>query len=166
MADGGEGGRPQRPWIGTYILKGQEPVPEYDTLVWGRWMEEADRHVRSSRLGSWHVSTVFLGLDHAYMQGGTPILFETMVFKTDVRRLRRISGYKPEQLAKIVARYRELRQMSVFSRRLHYRTSYDYQTRCATWSAAILMHLRILRVVHRVRAHRAQEQMINWWPGE
>lgn len=68
---------------GLYILKDGEPVRCDDVLEWGRWMETGDRQIAQDRDESGtsdiRVSTVFLGLDHAFM-GGTPILFETMIF--------------------------------------------------------------------------------------
>ena len=63
-----------------YILEDGRPKLEPDILKWGKWFESADRHVALTEAEGFTVSTVFLGLDHAF--GGTvPILFETMVFK-------------------------------------------------------------------------------------
>ena len=63
-----------------YILEGKEPKAIDDVLEWGRWFEAADRHVAQTVLRSGvRVSTVFLGLDHSF-GGGTPALFETMIF--------------------------------------------------------------------------------------
>lgn len=77
-----EGELEQRSHIvrGLYILnESREPVPCDDINVWGRWMESADRRVALTDISEYvKVSTVFLGLDHGY--GGTPLLFETMVF--------------------------------------------------------------------------------------
>lgn len=61
-----------------YILDGQTVVPA-DLMTWARWFEKADRHVAHDVTGEASVSTVFLGLDHAW-GGGPPQLFETMVF--------------------------------------------------------------------------------------
>jgi hypothetical protein len=55
-------------------------------LEWARWLENTDRIVRQDRLanGEVLVSTVFLGLDHAFGlcsgKQGSPVLFETMSF--------------------------------------------------------------------------------------
>lgn len=50
-----------------------------DLLEWGRWFETADRIVQQDTLPNGKfVSTVFLGLNHAF--GGKPLWFETMVF--------------------------------------------------------------------------------------
>lgn len=62
-----------------YILIDRKAVKEPDLLKWGRWLETADRIVGQTEIGESRVSTVFLGLDHAY-GGGEPLLFETMVF--------------------------------------------------------------------------------------
>lgn len=69
-----------------YILDDQDnPVPEPDTLRWGKWLEKnwsrktlavdypvADQVVK--------VSTIFLGVNHNWSPGGLPILWETMIF--------------------------------------------------------------------------------------
>lgn len=70
-----------------YILNAQdEPEPCDDAVTWALWMESADRRVAQDldegdgdkRI--W-VSTVFLGLNPAPLGvGGTPRLWETMVF--------------------------------------------------------------------------------------
>lgn len=66
--------------IGQYILAGKEVVPIDDIRAWGAWFEKADRHIGHTPITSEvKVSTVFLGLDHSF-SGGTPVLFETMVF--------------------------------------------------------------------------------------
>ena len=69
-----------------YILRGKEAIPCDDLMQWAMNFESTDRHVAKttitpadSSLPSSHVSTVFLGLDHAW-DSGPPLLFETMVF--------------------------------------------------------------------------------------
>lgn len=61
------------------------PVPCNDTLAWGAWMRGAGG--RNKRVGltllhddAVRVSTVFLGLDHSFLPGATPVLWETMIF--------------------------------------------------------------------------------------
>jgi hypothetical protein len=61
-----------------YILDGRTPVPT-DMMTWAKWFETADRTVSKTQIGEWEVSTVFLGLDHAFGDG-PPLLFETLVF--------------------------------------------------------------------------------------
>jgi hypothetical protein len=75
--------------MGKYILDGHKPVLEPDVLKWAQWFEKAERHVAWDLLESMvegphageevQVSTVFLGIDYSF-SGGTPILFETMIF--------------------------------------------------------------------------------------
>lgn len=76
-------------WIGQFILDAHgQPVPCYDTLEWGRWLEQGDeqRRVGWTDLGErGRVSTVFLALDHNFSPMRDPltyrpILWETMVF--------------------------------------------------------------------------------------
>jgi hypothetical protein len=62
-----------------YILDGHKPVPA-DLITWGKWMMTADRHVAKTMIGDVWVSTVFLGLNHAWDPSAQPLLFETMIF--------------------------------------------------------------------------------------
>jgi hypothetical protein len=65
---------------GLYILNDAgEPVAEPDLLTWAAWYETADRTVAQTRLDHVSISTVFLGIDHAFT-GGPPRLWETMIF--------------------------------------------------------------------------------------
>ena len=68
-----------------YVLEGHEPR-KVNALEYALWRE---RHPDAWRVGGdrlddgTSVSTVFLGLDHGWADGG-PLLFETMVFgRTD-----------------------------------------------------------------------------------
>ena len=67
-----------------YILDGKQTVECNDWEKWSAWLEENDlkRHVADELVGEVRVSTVFLGVDHAYggRRSGPPMLFETMVF--------------------------------------------------------------------------------------
>lgn len=65
-----------------YILDGTEVVAV--TLEeWARWLNDhrQEKFIKRTDLGDFWVSTVFLGLDHNYLDDGPPLLFETMVFK-------------------------------------------------------------------------------------
>lgn len=64
-----------------YVLIGQTAVPcEDDPLKWSRLNFGQERRVAQTRVMTFcQVSTVFLGLDHAFFSG-PPLLFETMVF--------------------------------------------------------------------------------------
>jgi hypothetical protein len=63
-----------------YKLEGHTPVPCEDFMEWAKWYETANRTVKQTEFPDGvKVSTVFLGLDHAFMSD-KPILFETMIF--------------------------------------------------------------------------------------
>lgn len=63
-----------------YMLYGKTPRPVYDLVSWARAFETMDRQVASTDVTEGvRVSTVFLGMDHAF-GGGPPLLFETMIF--------------------------------------------------------------------------------------
>lgn len=59
------------------------PIP-VDMMEWAKGIESDDRQVAITIIQNIRVSTVFLGLDHAFSFGANknpkPILFETMVF--------------------------------------------------------------------------------------
>ena len=59
--------------------KNFEIIGTDDVLEWGRWFETADRHLAKTTVGDLEISTVFLGLDHAFLSG-SPLLWETMIF--------------------------------------------------------------------------------------
>jgi hypothetical protein len=65
-----------------YILDGKTPVPCFDILKWGEFFKErgGNVHVAKTGIGEYHISTVFLGIDHAHHAYGAPLLFETMIF--------------------------------------------------------------------------------------
>ncbi len=63
----------------NYILEGKEIVECNDILKWGKWFQDADRHVAKTEKDDIRVSTVFLGIDHSFGEG-KPLLFETMIF--------------------------------------------------------------------------------------
>lgn len=62
-----------------YILDGEIAKPVDDVIEWATYFETADRTVKKKKLPDCDVSTVFLGMNHAFGDG-TPILFETMIF--------------------------------------------------------------------------------------
>jgi hypothetical protein len=74
--------------LGLYILDERgEPVPEPDTVKWGEWLESAyktgSRRLASDTIGPYYVSTVFLDVDHQFLDGGPPVLWETIIFGTE-----------------------------------------------------------------------------------
>ena len=57
---------------------GKTPVP-VELMAWAEWFKQADRTVTKTDVGEVQISTVFLGLNHAFGDG-PPLLFETMIF--------------------------------------------------------------------------------------
>ena len=63
-----------------YILKGKKVIPVEDAIVWDEFFEDdKNRRVDETEKNGIRVSTVFLGLDHAFGVG-LPMVFETMIF--------------------------------------------------------------------------------------
>jgi hypothetical protein len=62
---------------------------------WAEWLETAERHVALTTIGEHTVSTVFLGLDHRWSNGGPPIVFETMILGPKVE-IEMLSGGRRE----------------------------------------------------------------------
>jgi hypothetical protein len=70
---------------GLYILIGQTPIPEPDTLKWAVFMDDFENNCRVGSdfidNNNYRVSTIFLGIDFsAYLLNHEPQLFETMIF--------------------------------------------------------------------------------------
>jgi hypothetical protein len=66
--------------FGFYILDDNgEPVPCESVRKWGDFMQTATRTVARETVAGFDISTVFLGIDHAF-HGGPPVLWETMIF--------------------------------------------------------------------------------------
>jgi len=61
-----------------YKLVGKQAVP-CELMEWSTMLHTTDRHVAVTMVDDVRISTVFLGLDHAFKEG-EPLLFETMVF--------------------------------------------------------------------------------------
>jgi hypothetical protein len=62
-----------------YILKDGKIVPA-TVLEWAEWFGTAERIVRLETIAQNKISTIFLGLDHHFGEGGPPVLWETMTF--------------------------------------------------------------------------------------
>ena len=67
-------------WILTPKTK---KIKEVSLMEWARWFEVGkNKIIKQEIIKGQHVSTVFMGIDHNFStHGGTPILFETMIFK-------------------------------------------------------------------------------------
>ena len=87
----------------NYILEGKI-TKEVDMMEWAKWFETAERHVAKTEISKEvNVSTVFLGLDHSF-SGGTPILFETMIFGGEHDQYQeRYATYEEAEAGHIVA---------------------------------------------------------------
>jgi hypothetical protein len=70
---------------GLYVLQGKLAVPEPDATKWAIWTEQSyangEHWVARDRIGGVSISTIFLGMDHNFVPGELPILFETMIFR-------------------------------------------------------------------------------------
>ena len=65
----------------TYILEGHNVVPEPDIERWAQQCQDVQNiAVKKTYLEEYKVSTVFLWIDHNYLNIGPPLLFETMIF--------------------------------------------------------------------------------------
>jgi hypothetical protein len=65
-----------------YILdENNNAIPVKDVLEYAKWYEQNKKRTRvdESFIDHYHISTVFLGLDHG-MFDREPLIFETMVF--------------------------------------------------------------------------------------
>lgn len=63
-----------------FILNEDHSVIKVTGMEWSRWFNgnTNKRIVCRSEINGQRVSTVFLGLDHSYVDGGPPMIFETM----------------------------------------------------------------------------------------
>ncbi len=64
-----------------YFLNEDKTYRPCESDEWSTQFENIDRAVRDDIIGGVRVSTVWLGVDHNFY-GGSPLLFETMVFST------------------------------------------------------------------------------------
>lgn len=56
-----------------------DPISMTDAIGFAQWFEKANRHLAKTELSGFYISTVFLGINHAF-GGGDPVLWETMIF--------------------------------------------------------------------------------------
>ncbi len=96
-----------------YKLVGKEAVP-CELMEWATSFN-GDRHVAITKIDAVTISTVFLGLNHAY-GNGDPLLFETMVFGGPLdQEMNRYTTWEQAELghAKMVKAVEETRQKSL-----------------------------------------------------
>ncbi len=124
--------------IGHYVLddEGQPLLLEDgDWLAWAQWFEHADRHIGKDELlptDVW-VSTVFLGLDHAF-GGGTPILFETMIFGGPLDQEQDRYATREEALIGHAEWLAKAQQANTFWRRLRWHVQTWVQEQLPYWN--------------------------------
>lgn len=65
-----------------YILDNNNNPVAKPVLEAAQWLDDNDhrRTLKRDEIGDILVSTVFLGLDHAWLNEQTPVLWETMIF--------------------------------------------------------------------------------------
>lgn len=68
-----------------YILNEKKEAVLSDLMTWAKSFERIDRKVAHTKLKKVFISTVFLGLDHNFFEEGPPLIFETMVFKNEIK---------------------------------------------------------------------------------
>ena len=103
-----------------YILGGEDgrtPIPVDDLMEWANWFKTGNRRVAEDYVGSYRVSTVFLGLDHSFSRFfgvvAAPLVFETMIFADNANPqhcdMERCSTWDEavEQHARVVARLKK-----------------------------------------------------------
>lgn len=65
-----------------YILDENNKPKQATMKECAAWMDDPRKIVKQETFWPWHVSTVFLGIDHSMSRDGSdPVLFETMVFR-------------------------------------------------------------------------------------
>ncbi len=63
-----------------YYIKKGKIVQAKDALDWSTNFSEEQKKVKLTYVGDCRVSTVFLGIDHSFLDSDLPILYETMIF--------------------------------------------------------------------------------------
>lgn len=132
----------------NYMLApdGRTPIP-VETLEWARWYGTPEgrkaKIVAQTKYRGYWISTVFLGLDHAY-GGGPPILWETMIFfMRDRLRQRRMRRHPSRRLAELQGRRnRPSRRYWSPGYRLD-----GWQDRYTSYEAALAGHSSAVRTV-------------------
>lgn len=83
-----------------YILDDEgNPIPCPDLIEWAKWFENSNnRQLKKDLVGKYWVSTVFLGLDHNFLEG-EPILWETMIF-SESEDQNKYEGYQERYITK------------------------------------------------------------------
>jgi len=64
--------------MGKYYVMDGDDIRQVDVREWAVMFDRDSRRIGLDQIGDMSVSTVFLGLNHAY-DDGPPLLFETLV---------------------------------------------------------------------------------------
>lgn len=74
----------------NYYFLDEDGNPQPTPSIWEMSLEEsgnywtwleANKRVKETTLGDFWISTVFLGIDHSFMDNESPVLWETMITK-------------------------------------------------------------------------------------
>ena len=99
-----------------YMLDKNDNVTQTtDIAIWGNYFEKQDRKIADTELENGRLSTVFLGLDHAF-DGGPPKIFESMFFGGPLDGEMRRYSTKDEALdghAEMLLEYKEAMMQDV-----------------------------------------------------
>lgn len=63
-----------------WILDDEGRPIQVDLLTWAKWFGTRKRVLAFETVGQNMISTIFLGIDHNFEEGGPPVLWETMSF--------------------------------------------------------------------------------------
>ncbi len=72
-----------------YVLDDEHNPVAANLQTFAAWMEANDKQLALDQIDDVVISTVFLGLDmqRPHLRGGDPVVFETMVFCADNKRM-------------------------------------------------------------------------------
>lgn len=83
--------------IDHWILDDKGRPVRVDLMTWAKWFGTAERIVAQETIAQNWISTIFLGIDHNFGDGGPPILWETMSFGAKLHQhQRRCAGSKEQ----------------------------------------------------------------------
>lgn len=67
-------------WMFYFLDENNEVVGTNDRELFFGWYDTDKKRVALTEIGDFHISTVFLSIDHSLRFSGPPILFETMIY--------------------------------------------------------------------------------------
>jgi hypothetical protein len=115
---------PERQPMFAILDERHNVIPTNDIYEYARFFEQiSKRIVAKTRISGLEVSTVFLGLNHAYFPWQEPLWFETMVFADEDRAM-------PPEVEALLSKWRE-----------------HQQQRYSTWREAEEGHAQIVQII-------------------